>query len=812
MISVRISVRNLIEFILRDGDIDNRFGTFSEDAMKEGARLHRVIQHRAGSDYQSEVSLKYTYTEEDVSISVEGRADGVIRNESGVTVDEIKTTYADIQKLKDANSLHLAQAKFYACIIAEKESLPAIKVRITYANIDTEEVRYFNYTFLYEELLKFTSEVCHEYVKWARLESEWREVRDESIKTLPFPFIYRPGQEKLVRQVYVTISKGKKLFIEAPTGVGKTISTIYPSLYALANKKGSRLFYLTAKTITRTVAENTIDILRSKGLRLKNITITAKEKICPVESHECNPDACPYAKGHFSRVNDCVYDLLTNKEQITAGVVLDYAYKYTVCPFEMSLDASLFCDAIICDYNYAFDPGARLKRFFEDETKSGDYLMLVDEAHNLLDRAREMYSAVVYKEQLRCLKRLTAEELPTISQKAAKCESVLTVLENNTTEYLVDMDITDFVAGLTKLYGSIERFLKEERKPKKKKKISKDTHDGVLEFFFEAGHFLNMYDLLDDNYRVYAAYDEKEEFFLKLFCVNPRENLKECMKAARSVILFSATLLPIQYYKELLAGEPDDYEVYAKSIFNPQNRSILIADDVTSKYTRRTDSEYLNIAHYINKVVKSHPGNYMVFFPSYKFMEEVHLAYLSEYTDDDETSFLVQSSRMTEEEKDNFLKRFSTFNDQNIESLKLIDMEVETEDTTSLVGLCVLGGAFSEGVDLTSESLIGAIVVGTGIPQVCLERKLMMETFDKENGSGFDYAYRYPGVNKVLQAAGRVIRTETDRGVIVLLDDRFLQSSYLKTFPKEWADFNRVSLANVEKYARKFWDGDQADL
>ncbi len=807
MISVRISVRNLIEFILRDGDIDNRYGSFSDDAMKEGAKLHRVIQHRAGSDYQPEVSLKYTYSESDVSISVEGRADGVIRNDSGVTVDEIKTTYSDIQKLKEANSLHLAQAKFYAYIIAEKENLPAIKVRITYANIDTEEIRYFNYTFLYEELLNFTSEVCHEYVKWARLESDWHEVRDESIKALPFPFEYRPGQEKLVRQVYVTISKGKKLFIEAPTGVGKTISTLYPALYALANKKGSRLFYLTAKTITRTVAENTIDILKSKGMRLKNITITAKEKICPTESHECNPDACPYAKGHFTRVNDCVYDLLANKEQITAGVVLDYAAKYMVCPFEMSLDASMFCDAIICDYNYAFDPSARLKRFFEDETKSGDYLMLVDEAHNLLDRAREMYSAAIFKEQLHVLKRLTEEELPTISAKASKCEGELSRLEENTTECSVDMDITDFVSNLTRLYGNIERFLKEERKPKKKKKISKDTKDGVLEFFFEAGHFLNTYDLLDDNYRVYAAFNEKEEFFLKLFCVNPRENLKECMKAARSVILFSATLLPIQYYKELLAGEPGDYEVYAESIFNPKNRRILIASDVTSKYTKRTDSEYLKLARYINKVVKSHPGNYMVFFPSYKFMEEVHLAYLSEFTDDDETSFLVQSTRMTEDEKDDFLRRFSTCKEQTVESLKLIDMEVETEDTSSLVGLCVLGGAFSEGVDLTSESLIGAIVVGTGIPQVCLERKLMMETFDKENGLGFDYAYRYPGVNKVLQAAGRVIRTETDRGVIVLLDNRFLQSSYQKTFPREWTDFDRVNLESVERYVKKFWDG-----
>ena len=270
MVKTRISVRNLVEFILRCGDIDNRTGGDSMEAMQEGARLHRTLQRRAGSDYTPEVPLAYTYVEDDVEISVEGRADGVIDNETGITVDEIKTTYSDVMKFTEAKPLHLAQARFYAHSLAQSKDLPSIKVRLTYVNIDTEEIRYFNYTFLKEELNDFTASVCHEYVKWARLEDDLKNTRDASIKGLPFPFEYRPGQEELVKQVYYTIYRKKKLFLEAPTGVGKTIATLYPSVQAMGQGLFSKLFYLTAKTITRTVAEDTVRIMRKDGLKIKN--------------------------------------------------------------------------------------------------------------------------------------------------------------------------------------------------------------------------------------------------------------------------------------------------------------------------------------------------------------------------------------------------------------------------------------------------------------------------------------------------------------------------------------------------------------
>ncbi len=804
MINVRISVRNLIEFILREGDIDNRFGTFSEDAMAEGARIHRMLQKRAGSDYSPEVELSYSYVEDDVEISVEGRADGIIRNVNGVTVDEIKTSYADIMQYKESKPLHLAQAKFYAYMIAEKEDLPAVNVRLSYVNIDTEEIKYFNYTFLKEELLSFTSSVLHEYVKWARLEASLKEERNKSIKGLPFPFEYRRGQDELVRQVYYTIFHKKKLFLQAPTGVGKTISTMYPAIQALGQEMSEKIFYLTAKTITRTVAMNAVEAMKKDGLKVKSVIITAKEKICPLEKTDCNPESCPYAKGHFDRINDCIYKLVTTESTIDSETVLRYAEEYKVCPFELSLDVSLFCDVIIGDYNYAFDPHAKLQRFFSDETKSGKYIFLIDEAHNLVDRAREMYSATMTKETFIEMSKLTKVELPNMSKKFDKCNKELLSLKHQCENYLLDPLIGDFTASLIRLYSDIERFLKSERKPGHKSKVSKEVKEAVLEFYFEIGHFLEMYELADEKYRIYAYYEENGSFSLRLFCVDPSTNLSECMKKARACVLFSATLLPIQYYKSLLAGTKEDYEVYAESVFNSHKKGLFLASDVTSKYTRRSKDEYARIASYIHEAISAKPGNYMVFFPSYQFLEDVFYAYEDEF-DVDEVEFVVQRSNMTEDEKELFLSKFKK-EEAPEDVFSLIDADIEIEEEKTLLGFCVLGGIFSEGIDLTDESLIGVIVVGTGLPQVCLEREIMKDYFDSADSDGFDFAYKYPGMNRVLQAAGRVIRTENDIGIVVLLDERFLQTSYKRLFPKEWSDFDVIDISSTTAKIEKFWD------
>ncbi len=394
---IRVSVRSLVEFILRNGDIDSRHQGSPENAMQEGSRIHRMIQKRMGAEYQAEVNLKYTHPTDEYILVVEGRADGIIDTDKEVVIDEIKGTYRDISKMKAPVSVHVAQAKCYAYMYGLKRELQEIRVRLTYCNIETEDIRYFYEDYSFEELREWFDGLIAAYRKWADYTWKWRQIRQESLESLQFPFPYRDGQRELVSYVYQTIYHHRKLFIEAPTGVGKTISTIFPSLKAMSKGMGEKLFYLTAKTITRTVAEDTLGLLREKGLRFKSVILTAKEKICFMEQTECNPENCPYAKGHYDRVNDAIFDLLTNEESFTRERMEAYAVKYQVCPFELCLDMSLFADGIICDYNYLFDPHVYLKRFFAEGT-GGNYVFLIDEAHNLLERGREMYSAFLLKE------------------------------------------------------------------------------------------------------------------------------------------------------------------------------------------------------------------------------------------------------------------------------------------------------------------------------------------------------------------------------------------------------------------------------
>lgn len=855
---VRISVRGLVEFILRHGDIDNRHQRSSENAMQEGSRIHRMLQRRMGADYQAEVSLCYTYPTEEYVLIVEGRADGIIENQDGVTVDEIKGTYRDVAKMKAPKILHIAQAKCYAYIYSLQHNLSEIRVRMTYCNIETENMRYFYEEYTFEQLNSWFSAIIAEYRKWSDYNWEWRKTRQNSIEGLEFPFLYRNGQKELVSYVYQTIYHKKKLFLEAPTGVGKTISAIFPAIKAMGKNMGDRMFYLTAKTITRTVADDTLELLRTRGLRFKSVILTAKEKICFMEQPECNPEHCPYAKGHYDRINKAVYALLTEQDRFSREVIEEYAIKYQVCPFELCLDMSLFSDGIIGDYNYLFDPHVYLKRFFGDGAANGNYLFLIDEAHNLLERGREMYSACLLKEDFLVLKREiqqtimsemeeknrknqlsgqmtlemtqlsenTSQQVVQVSQqdeqhatqpdashtrrsvlvrqgygeklkqRLEKCNKELLLFKKENGGLTVIHEIDNFVNALMRLYSTMSDYLEEQEVP------GVEVREQILDFYFEVSHFLDIYERLDEHYVKYTQLQDNGDFMLKLFCVNPRENLKECMGRGRSSILFSATFLPIQYYKELLGGDAQDYEVYAQSIFNQEKRALFIGDDVTSKYTRRSEEEYYKIAQYIKEITKNRHGNYMVFFPSYSFMQTIYELYVQQFATE-EQECILQQEYMKEEEREAFLNHFR--GNQELDLTEVIHMEIEEEDHT-LIGFCVLGGIFGEGIDLKNDSLIGAIIVGTGLPQVCGERELLKDHFNDQNENGFDYAYRYPGMNKVLQAAGRVIRTVDDIGIIALLDERFLQLSYRRLFPREWSSFETVSVDTVSKRVERFWD------
>lgn len=778
---IRISVRNLVEFILREGNIDNRTGGGQDpENMQMGSRIHRKIQRQMGSDYQAEVPLKTEIVCDGFTLKIEGRADGLIHTKEQVMVDEIKGVLRELDRVQEPAGIHLAQAKCYASMVAEQEGVDEIGVQMTYCQMETEEVKRFQYSYRSNELKVWFDEVIRQYEKWAKFQIEWRKARNASVKGIEFPFPYRKGQRNLAVSVYRTILRKKKLFIQAPTGVGKTISTVFPAVKAVGEELGEKIFYLTAKTITRTVAEQAFETLREQNLKFKVITLTAKEKICFCEETSCNPDDCPYAKGHFDRVNDAVYELLMREDVMSREVLEAQARKHKVCPFEMALDVSTWVDGVICDYNYVFDPDARLRRFFA-EGGAGGYLFLIDEAHNLVERGRQMYSAELCKEDFLAVKKLVKGEALRFAKRLEACNKILLAMKKECENYKVLDNISHFGIQLMNVLSETDRYLEEC--------VDKEVRETVLDFYFQVRSFLNIYDGLDENYVVYTEYQENGRFVLKLFCVNPAANLQKCLDKGNSAVFFSATLLPIQYYKRLLSTEKDNYAVYIDSSFDTKKRLLMNGVDVSTRYAMRSREMYQRYATYIFRVVKAKMGNYLIFFPSYRFMEDVYQEFTQLLaSDEEEMELIIQQKHMDEEERENFLRAF------------------EMGREKSLIGFGVLGGIFSEGIDLTNEKLIGTLIIGTGLPQVCNEREILKSYFDQKGLYGFDYAYRYPGMNKVLQAAGRVIRTEDDRGVILLLDERFQREKGKEIFPKEWADCERCRLDIVEEKIRLFWE------
>lgn len=844
MQELHTSVRNLVEFILRGGDIDNRSGRMITDAMMEGSKIHRKIQRSMGENYQAEVPLALTIEAEEYMLVIEGRADGIAygefpnqnsekeaytqdtfldrtgKSEEMVYIDEIKGVYRNVATMEAPVYVHKAQAMCYAYIYALQNHLDQIGVQMTYCNLDTEDVKLFQEVFAWDALADWFGNLIAEYRKWADWQIMWRRKRQESIQNLEFPYPYREGQRKLVGDVYRTIRRGKNLFLQAPTGVGKTISTIFPAVKAVGEELADRIFYLTAKTITATVAKETFGLLREQGYQAKIIQLTAKEKLClcgntaieqeaadqdnpypdfPQIKLECNPQNCPYAKGHFDRVNDAVFELLQASDLFTREEILAQARKHRVCPFELSLDVATWCDNILCDYNYVFDPNVYLKRFFQDSSKE-KYLFLVDEAHNLVDRSREMYSATLYKEDILAVKKMMKPHNQAIARTLDKCNKAMLDFKRECENYSVCESVGVLTFYLMRLVSQMEEFFEKPREFPDKKT--------VLDFYFELRNFVNIYDLVDENYVIYDEMQEDGRFMIKLFCVDPSKNLQKCIDKSVSTIFFSATLLPINYYKRLLSTKEDNYAIYAQSTFDETQRLLAFGRDVSTKYTRRGPAEYEKIARYIRAAIRSKKGNYMVFFPSYKMMQDVYDVFvrveresdtrngvavsdepnIAEESLEESLTIIMQHSNMNEAEREEFLQAF------------------EQEDGGTLVAFCVMGGIFGEGIDLKNDRLIGAVIVGTGLPQISNEREILKQYYDKQGLSGFDYAFRYPGINKVLQAAGRVIRTQEDRGIIVLLDERFLQSDYNALYPREWKNRIVGNVETVDAEICKFWE------
>ena len=777
---VRLSVRALVEFLLRAGNLsEGRGGWADREAMQAGARIHRKIQKSRGAGYLSEVPLSWETGYPGFRLITEGRADGIYEEDGRMVIEEIKGMYADITSLREPVPVHLAQARCYAFMYALEHDRPDMGICMTYVRIETEEIRQFRLTESREELETFFLRLVEEYRPWAEYQVRWEAERNSSLAGLGFPFSYRPGQQKLTADIYRTILREKQVFVQAPTGTGKTVSAVYPAVKALGEGIASRIFYLTAKTITRTAAEETCSILRGKGMRCKCLTFTAKEKICPFEN-SCDPAECARAEGHFDRINRVLYEALTRTDIWNRETIQQRSEEGRVCPYELQSDLARFADIVIGDYNYVFDPAAKLRQFFGDGRGRTDAVFLIDEAHNLAERGREMFSADLYREELLSLKRELGKPeaglLKKIRSALGKSARVMLAYRKEAEDCTKYASVPELTVSLMNLAGLLEEYLTVTE--------SGSLREQVLGLYFRISAFLSVSEKLDERYVIYGYPVGKNDFYIKLFCIDPSRGLQEILDKGRSTVFFSATLVPVQYYRSLLSGRgEEDYAIAVPSPFPEENRCCLVARDVSTRYTRRTPEEFRKIALYIDRATSARPGNYIVYFPSYQMLEDVYAAYEG-MTDVSEKEILLQERDMSEEEREAYLRAFSS----------------GTEKTR--IGFFVMGGIFAEGIDLQGEDLIGAVIVGTGIPQIGAERELLREYYGKD---GFAYAYRNPGMNKVLQAAGRVIRTPEDIGWILLLDERFLGREYSACFPPHWTGRKECSLDTVEGDIKSFW-------
>lgn len=764
--SAYISVRDLIEFVLKQGNLDSSFMSTSRAVL--GTKAHKKIQKSMSQNYISEVPLKYTCVYDHLDFVIEGRADGVIENVDLIIIDEIKSTTTPLDIIgEDFNNLHWAQVKCYAFMYAADKNIDEIGAQLTYYHLDTKETKRFLKIFHFGELEQFFKELTDKYIIWINFYINWCSMRDGSLKLASFPFEkYRDGQRELAVQVYKRIINHSNLFVNAPTGIGKTISTLFPTLKAMGEGQVSKIFYVTAKTITRGVAESAVESMQKKGSRIKCITLTAKDKVCFCDTVNCSPIHCPYAEGHFDRVNEAIWDALNTEDLFTRDRIEYYARKHRVCPFEFALDLALWVDIVICDYNYIFDPSVALKRFLE----ASEYVLLIDEAHNLVDRARNMYSAALSKKKIANVRKPLVRSSP-IKKTLGKINNYLLDIKK---DYFQNNLLFIKKEAPENLYLLLRQFISLcEKQFHNTAKQQIDTN--LLELYFDIHFFLKILDIYDQHYITYSD-NESSDIVLNLFCIDPSYVIGDIIAKFKSVILFSATLLPIDYYKYML-GNPDEAAIRIDSPFDNSKSLRLIAKDISTRYNDRTHS-YAQISSYIKHIVDNCLGNYLIFFPSYKYLMDVYQFFKEKYPH--EYHLHLQSSDMDEAQREAFLEQF------------------EENPIHTHIGFCVLGGIYSEGIDLKYSRLIGVIVVGVGLPQLCLERRLIENYFNEIGKPGYHYAYTYPGINKVVQATGRLIRTDEDYGTMLLIDDRLNTPLYKNLLPPEWFPYHLVTLNSIE--------------
>ena len=777
---LKIAVRELVEFVRRSGDLQLEF--MAATRPTEGIRAHQKVQKSRPANYMPEVSITHQIETERFILEVGGRIDGIyIDNGIGqlnrVIIDEIKSTNRDLGTFdRKGYPIHWEQAKCYAYIYAFQKDLPEIDIQLTYIHLESGEILELRQTFALDKLEKDFTDLVTQYLAWADKIFQWGEIRDNSIEPLVFPFVsYRPGQRQMAVDIYKTIRNKGQIILQAATGIGKTIAVVFSAVKAIAEGFHQKVFYLTAKTTGRTVAEKALDELRTKGLRLKSVTLTAKDKICFSPDSLCTSEACEYARGYYDRIHEALKSIF-DQDIFTRETIEKTAQIHRVCPFEFSLDLSLWVDCIICDYNYAFDPRVYLRRFFAEENR--DYTFLIDESHNLVNRSRDMFSAELYKQPFLDVRRMLKHNLPQVYKRMGKvnawmvnarkkCETLGKAFSEETLP-------EDLIPLLRHFLWDTERWLSLNLKTV--------FREALLDLYFTVTGFIRVADQYSTCY-VTCYETTGKEFRVKLFCMDPSTQLADAMKRCQAAVFFSATLTPADYFKKILGCNPSACTLLLPSPFPPNNLGLFIADRLSTFFQEREQTKE-HVTSAIQTLVQEKKGNYLLYFPSYAYMQLIFDAFTMRNLS---LETLIQKPGMSEPDREDFLNHFSQ------------------KHSETLVGFAVMGGIFGEGIDLVGDRLSGVAIVGVGLPGISLENDLIREYFSRTTGSGFEYAYLYPGINRVLQAAGRVIRTSQDRGVVLLIDQRFSTYRYRSLFPTTWQPVKVRDEIQLETGLKAFW-------
>lgn len=795
---IEISVRELCDMALLRGSIDSRRSHGNiYDRAREGGAIHRRLQNSFGAFYHAEVELRHVCKVDDVYFCVSGRADGIICRDGAYAVDEIKTVSEKQFHSEETDAHHLSQLYCYAYFLCRAKELSGVNTRIVYYNIEDGEIEYREKYVSESELAAFYLKLISA-VAWRGAFLQKREkLRMTNTRQAPFPYSsLRDSQAAMIKECYRDIKHGTRLFCQAPTGIGKTISTLYPAMKCVGEGVAHKVFYLTGKASIKREAYAAVEKMNKAGSDIFGIVLSAREQMCACESAKamggrlssyCNSEFCPYAKGYYNKIDGILRKISDGKRLFDSTYIKTLAKAEGVCPYELSLDLSELCDVIICDYNYVFSPLVYLKRYFEENKNHERYIFLVDEAHNLPDRARDMFSS-----------RLTTDDFEEIIAAAGEesklTEAALSVIkafesleklcadnmnydgDGNGAGYYVARELPEiFVRAIAEFSNKCDGWMKYNE--------GHAAYRKAEELAAKIYEFKKICECFDRRYLTFIN-TVRGKTSLLLYCLDPSHNLSVALERAISTVMFSATLTPTEYFADVLGGGDRAVSVSFESPFPKENLAVAIMDGVSTRYEDR-EASYKKISSSIAATVSARAGNYMAFFPSYKYMEEVLKIFSKKYP---KVRVLTQKKNMSPREKEDFLASF-------------------VDDGKLRIGFCVLGGSFSEGIDLPGNRLIGAIVVGVGLPGISDENNIIRDYYEDKCGSGYDYAYTYPGMNSVLQAVGRVIRTESDRGIAVLIDDRYAEPKYRELFPKEWKDAVLVGNGrSLAEFARRFWE------